>query len=99
MQITKNKVAPPFRVCEFDILFGSGISKLGSLVDAAEKKEVIQRKGSWYYFGERRLEQGREKTLQALKEDAQLRRFDFLTLFGLPQLSQRMTPIFLRQEK
>jgi recombination protein RecA len=70
---TKNKVAPPYKLAEFDILFGSGISALGCLLDAAEAVQVVQRRGSWYYMGETRLAQGRDKTLEALKEDVAAR--------------------------
>jgi len=66
---TKNKVAPPYKLAEFDILFGSGISAIGCLLDAAEAVGTVQRRGSWYYHGENRLAQGRDKTLEALKED------------------------------
>ena len=70
---TKNKVAPPYKLAEFDILFGSGISAIGCLLDAAEAVAVVQRRGSWYYHGETKLAQGRDKTLEALKEDETLR--------------------------
>lgn len=69
----KNKVAPPYKLAEFDILFGSGISSTGCLLDAAEAVAVVARRGSWYYFGEQRLAQGRDKTLEVLKEDESLR--------------------------
>lgn len=72
-KVVKNKVAPPYKLAEFDILFGGGISALGCLLDAAEAVEVVQRRGSWYYFGEQRLAQGRDKTLEALKEDGDLK--------------------------
>ena len=71
---TKNKVAPPYRLAEFDIMFGSGISAAGCLLDAAEAVEVVSRRGSWYYHGEARLAQGRDKTLEVLREDDALRR-------------------------
>lgn len=70
--VKKNKVAPPYKLAEFDILFGSGISANGCLLDAAEAVAVVQRRGSWYYFGEQRLAQGRDKTLDVIKEDAEL---------------------------
>lgn len=66
-------MAPPYKLAEFDILFGSGISSTGCLLDAAEAVEVVQRRGSWYYYGETRLAQGRDKTLEALKEDPALK--------------------------
>jgi recombination protein RecA len=72
VKVVKNKVAPPYRVAEFDILFGSGISQLGCLVDAAEGAGVILRKGAWYSFKEGNLGQGREKTVAALQENKEL---------------------------
>ena len=72
VKVVKNKVAPPYRIAEFDIMFGSGISKLGCLVDAAEAAGIIVRKGAWYSFKEANLGQGREKTLQALTESPAL---------------------------
>lgn len=69
----KNKVAPPYKLAEFDILFGSGISAVGCMLDAAEAVAVVQRRGSWYYFGEQRLAQGRDKTLDVIKDDGELR--------------------------
>lgn len=71
---TKNKVAPPYKLAEFDVLFGSGISANGCLLDAAEAIGVIARRGSYYFFGDARLGQGREKTLETLKTDDALRR-------------------------
>ncbi len=68
LQVVKNKVAPPYKLAEFDIMFGSGISSQGCLLDAAEAVGIVTKKGSWYYYGEERLAQGREKTLQELDE-------------------------------
>ncbi|KAK9823720.1 hypothetical protein WJX72_004879 [[Myrmecia] bisecta] len=71
-KVVKNKCAPPYKIAEFDILFGSGISTLGCLLDAAETTEVVERRGSWYYYGEEKLAQGREKTLSVLEERPEL---------------------------
>ncbi len=68
VKIAKNKVAPPFRKCELEIMFGIGISASGSLLDAALKYELIQKSGSWYSFGEERIGQGRENAKQFLEE-------------------------------
>ncbi len=68
VQVVKNKVAPPYKLAEFDIMFGSGISSQGCLLDAAEAVGIVTKKGSWYYYGEERLAQGRDKTLQELDE-------------------------------
>ena len=73
-KITKNKVAPPYKLAEFDIMFGSGISANGCLLDAAEATGVVQRRGSYYFFGDERLGQGREKTLETLKTKEDLRK-------------------------
>ena len=58
---TQNKVAPPYKVAEFDMIFGRGISSLGCMLDAADEMGVIDRTGSWYSYGEERLGPGREK--------------------------------------
>ncbi|NEP17926.1 MAG: recombinase RecA [Leptolyngbya sp. SIO4C1] len=70
VKVAKNKVAPPFRIAEFDILFGEGISSLGCLVDMAESTGVITRKGSWYSYDGDNIGQGRDNTIQRFKEDA-----------------------------
>ena len=68
VKVVKNKVAPPYRSAEFDILFGSGISRIGSLLDAAVDLEVAERRGAWYSFGEERLGQGRDNAVEFLEE-------------------------------
>ncbi|MCA8892491.1 MAG: DNA recombination/repair protein RecA, partial [Hyphomonas sp.] len=65
----KNKVAPPFRQVEFDILYGEGISKTGELIDLGVKADVIEKSGSWYSYNGERIGQGREKTRTFLKEN------------------------------
>ncbi len=67
------QVAPPYKLAEFDIMFGSGISAAGCLLDAAEAVGAVARRGSWYYYGETRLAQGRDKTLEFLKENPTIR--------------------------
>ncbi|ABW32767.1 recombinase RecA [Acaryochloris marina] len=64
VKVAKNKVAPPFKLAEFDILFGQGISTVGCLVDMAEEAEVIVRKGAWYSYDGSNIGQGRENTIQ-----------------------------------
>ena len=71
-KIVKNKVAPPFREAEFEIIYGEGISKWGELVDLAAKLDIIQKSGSWYSMGELRLAQGREAVKQYFKDDPEL---------------------------
>ncbi|MEZ6001889.1 recombinase RecA [Hyphomonas sp.] len=69
VKVVKNKVAPPFRQVEFDILYGEGISKTGELIDLGVKADVIEKSGSWYSYNGERIGQGREKTRQFLKEN------------------------------
>ena len=67
-KIVKNKVAPPFREAEFDIMFGEGISKIGEILDLGVKLGVVQKSGAWFNYGEMRLGQGRDNAKQFLKE-------------------------------
>ncbi len=74
VKVVKNKMAPPFRECEFDIMYNEGISKQGDLLDLASKLNVVQKSGTWYSFGEERLGQGRENVKNFLKENAEFSR-------------------------
>jgi len=69
VKVVKNKVAPPFRKVEMEIMFGKGISASGSLLDAALKYELVQKSGSWYSYGEERIGQGRENAKQFLESN------------------------------
>lgn len=71
---TKNKVAPPYRLAEFDIMFGSGINGAGCILDGAEKVGVVTRRGAYYYCGDERLGQGRDRALETLAERPELLR-------------------------
>ncbi len=71
-KIVKNKVAPPFREAEFEILYGEGISKWGEMVDLAVKLDIIQKSGSWFSMGETRIGQGREAAKQYLKDNPEV---------------------------
>ncbi|MGV0023873.1 recombinase RecA [Phormidesmis priestleyi] len=68
VKVAKNKVAPPFRIAEFDIIFGKGISTLGCLVDLAEETGVIVRKGAWYSYNGDNISQGRDNAVKYLEE-------------------------------
>ena len=68
----KNKVAPPFRSCEFDLRFGEGISKLGEIIDLGVELNVIKKSGSWFSYGESKLAQGREALKQLLRDNPEL---------------------------
>ena len=71
-KIVKNKVAPPFREAEFEIMYGEGISKWGEMVDLAVRLDIIQKSGSWFAMGEARLGQGRDAVKQLLQNDPEL---------------------------
>jgi recombination protein RecA len=67
VKVVKNKLAPPFKIAEFDIIFGQGISKYGELVDLGVKMDIIQKAGSWYSYDEERIGQGRDAVIELLK--------------------------------
>ena len=67
--MVKNKVAPPFREAEFDIIYGEGISRLGSLVDLGVTHKVVDKSGAWYAYGGERIGQGRENAKRFLQEN------------------------------
>ena len=71
-KIVKNKVAPPFKEAEFDIMYGEGISRVGEIVDLGVKTEVLKRSGAWFYYGELRLGQGRDNTKNTLLDNPDL---------------------------
>src|SRR3569832_2318121 len=73
VKIVKNKVAPPFKIVDFDIMYGEGISKEGSLLDIGIEQEVVQKSGAWFAYGDERLGQGRENAKQFLKEHEEVR--------------------------
>ena len=72
-KVVKNKIAPPFKEAEFDIMYGEGISRVGELIDLAVKADVMQKSGAWFYYGETRLGQGRDNVKELLKSDDRLR--------------------------
>ena len=72
VKVVKNKVAPPFRQAEFDITYGHGISKMGSILDVALEQNIVGKSGSWYTYGEQRIGQGRENAKAFLEEHTDL---------------------------
>lgn len=72
VKVVKNKVAPPFRVAEFDIIYGEGISKFGSLLDMAVERDIIHKSGAWFSYEEQRIGQGRENARQYLRDNPEL---------------------------
>lgn len=71
-KVVKNKVAPPFRVAEFDIMFGEGISKAGEIIDYAVKLDIIDKSGAWLSYGDQKIGQGRENAKAFLKENPKI---------------------------
>jgi recombination protein RecA len=69
VKVVKNKMAPPFKVVEFDIMYGEGISKTGELIDLGVKGNLIEKSGAWYSYKDQRIGQGRENTRVHLKEN------------------------------
>ncbi len=72
VKVVKNKVAPPFRTCEFDLIYGQGISREGSLLDMAVAKDIIQKSGAWFSYNDQRIGQGRDNTRQFLKDHPEI---------------------------
>lgn len=72
IKVVKNKVAPPFKRAEVDIMYGEGISKTGELVDMAVEKDIVKKSGSWYSYGEDRIGQGRENAKQYLADHSEI---------------------------
>jgi recombination protein RecA len=72
VKVAKNKVAPPFKVAEFDIIYGEGISREGEIVDLSSDMNIVKKSGSWYSYGETKLGQGRESVIQLLKDNPEL---------------------------
>jgi recombination protein RecA len=87
VKVVKNKVAPPFKEVEFDILYGEGISQEGDTLDLAVDKGIVEKSGAWYSYGKDRIGQGRENTRIFLKENPAMMadiRDKLLAQLGLP---------------
>jgi recombination protein RecA len=72
VKIVKNKVAPPFKQVEFDIMYGEGVSKLGELVDLGVKASIVEKSGAWFSFDSQRIGQGRENAKQFLRQHPEI---------------------------
>ena len=72
VKVVKNKVAPPFKQVEFDIMYGEGISKTGELIDLGVKLGIIEKSGSWFSYGEERIGQGRENAKSFIRDHSDL---------------------------
>jgi recombination protein RecA len=72
VKVVKNKVAPPFRQAEFDIIYGEGISKYGEIIDLGVERNIIKKSGSWFSYGETKLGQGRDALKKLLADNPEL---------------------------
>lgn len=73
VKVVKNKVAPPFRVCKFDMIFGEGISRTGEIIDVAIENDIIKKSGSWFSYGDTKIGQGRDAVVKLLQDNAEFR--------------------------
>ena len=95
VKVAKNKVAPPFRECEFDIMYGEGISREGDLLDLAVVQRAVEKSGAWFSYKGERLGQGRENAKQALKDNPEILRKierDVKVKLGLPVREEAEAP-------
>jgi recombination protein RecA len=72
VKVVKNKVAPPFRTTEFDIMYGEGISKIGEIIDLGVNYEIIKKSGSWFSYGDTKIGQGRDAVKSILDDNPEL---------------------------
>lgn len=72
VKVVKNKVAPPFKIAEFDIVYGEGISRIGDLIDLAVEQDIVDKSGSWYSYNDERIGQGRENAKRFLKDQPEM---------------------------
>lgn len=72
IKVVKNKIAPPFRIAEFDIMYGKGVSREGCLLDIGAEMDIIEKSGAWYSYGGNRLGQGKENAKDFLRENGEI---------------------------
>jgi recombination protein RecA len=96
-KVVKNKVAPPFKHADFDIIYGQGISQEGCILDLAIEKDIIKRSGTWYSYGEERLGQGRDNAKEFLKEKKEVCREIESQLRALYNLTPPIAPIAINE--
>ena len=96
VKVVKNKVAPPFRTCEFDLIFGQGISREGSLLDMAVAKDIIVKSGAWFSYNDQRIAQGRDNARQYLKDHPEIA--DEIDALLRRQLAQTSVPAVSEDE-
>jgi recombination protein RecA len=95
VKVAKNKVAPPFRECEFDIMYGEGISREGDLLDLATNNRVVEKSGAWFSYKGERLGQGRENAKQTLRDNREVLRKvenEVKKALGIPVREEAETP-------
>jgi recombination protein RecA len=92
VKVVKNKVAPPFRKAEFDIMYGEGISKVGEIIDLGVELNILKKSGSWFSYGETRLGQGRDSVKNMIADNPEL--MDELEIKIKDALSKTNTPVF-----
>jgi len=102
VKVAKNKVAPPFREAEFDIMYGEGISRVGDLLDLATNNRVVEKSGAWFSYKGERLGQGRENSKQTLKDNPEVLwkiETDVKRALGLPVREEAITEVPAEQKK
>ena len=99
IKVVKNKVAPPFRTAEVDIMYGEGISKMGELIDLAVEKDIIEKSGSWFSYGGNHIGQGREKTKAYLSEHPEVADEITQKVRDTPTLTQKEKKALEKEKK